>query len=197
MTVYRMRFMEIDNTDLVSCVLLSGGASNQLAHEWMTYFLYRGEKLHVLDCAIRLKPYLLAESTKGMDSFVLHQISVQRAFTPYQLLDAVQSLLSSEEELDKIYFFLAPSKQFFDGDVQKEERIFLLEQLANKLGKLKKKGGRFVISESIPKQDDSYRVFHSRLILEVQPKTFTVNHREVDNGSHSSTLLTADPTIGR
>lgn len=189
--------MNLLNIDLASCVLLSGKASNQLSHDWMVYCLSQGERVHVLDCAIRLKPFLLAEATKGSDSMVLHQITVQRAFTPYQLLDSVQALLGQDGDLDRIFFFLAPSKQFFDGDVQKEERIFLLEQLAIKLGRLKRAGGRFVLSESIPKVDESYRSFHSRLVMEVQPRTFYLHNSEAEYGANSPTLLTADPAMGR
>ena len=86
-----------------------------------------GITTHTIDCAIRFNTYGIAEEALrlGTPPELIHdKITVTRAFTPYQILDAVQELKKNE-----VVFVLAPAKQFFDGDVAFDEGLFLLQKL--------------------------------------------------------------------
>jgi hypothetical protein len=86
-----------------------------LTQVWQTRMAIDGIRTHTIDCAIRFNTYAIAEEALrlGTPPEMIHdKITVTRAFTPYQILDAVRELRKNE-----IVFVLAPAKQFFDGDV--------------------------------------------------------------------------------
>lgn len=98
-----------------------------LAQVWQARMALMGIKTHTIDCAIRFNTYAIAEEALRLQrppESIHDQITVTRAFTPYQILDAVAELKKNE-----IVFVLAPAKQFFDGDVAFDEGLFLLQKL--------------------------------------------------------------------
>lgn len=136
-----------------------GRSANSVAHTIIERLLANHQKVHIIDCAIRLRAMQIAEATKHLDFFALHNITLQRAFTPYQLLDLFNTISTSylrKESEQVINIFLAPSKQFFDGDVKKDERVHLLKILTQKLERFVQLKIPYIFSESTPKDDEIY-----------------------------------------
>jgi hypothetical protein len=107
--------------------LTGASAVFPLVQVWQARMALMGIKTHTIDCAIRFNTYAIAEEALrlGHPPELIHdQITVTRAFTPYQILDAVAELKKNE-----VVFVLAPAKQFFDGDVAFDEGLFLLQKL--------------------------------------------------------------------
>jgi hypothetical protein len=106
----------------------------------------RGRQVFAIDCALRFNAFYLAEEAmrQGIQAeAMLSSILVQRAFTPYQILDVVYGI----QEKERIYFLLAPLKQFFDSDVAEEESRFLLQKLLQAISLLKSKNIPLIIVE--------------------------------------------------
>lgn len=117
-----------------------------LALGWQVILTLEGYRIHNIDGANRFNVFHLAGECmeRGLPvEDVLNAITVQRVFTPYQVLDVVQQIAEEAlrrrrakynrpaeiHEAETIYFFLSPCKQFFDGDVGEEEGEFLLKRL--------------------------------------------------------------------
>lgn len=103
----------------------------KLALSWQLAFVQLGYRIFNLDCAVRFNPFHITRETRLANlppESILEQIWIQRAFTPYQILDSLQAILSQKEE-NTIYFLLAPCKQFLDGDVKEEEGYYLLHKM--------------------------------------------------------------------
>ncbi|MCS6985026.1 MAG: hypothetical protein NZM25_07890 [Leptospiraceae bacterium] len=84
-------------------------------------------RVHILDCAIRLNLFAIVEESQRHflnPDVILSHITIQRLFTPYQILTVTQELTP-----EILPVFLAPHKQFFDGDVGFKESMFLLGKL--------------------------------------------------------------------
>ena len=150
-----------------------------LALGWQVILTMRGYRVHNVDGANRFNVFHLAGECmeRGLPvEDVLNSITVQRVFTPYQVLDVVQQIAEDAlrkrmqsqrrlaaaranfsersrasgdvpSELETIYFFLAPCKQFFDGDVGEEEGEFLLKRLLGVFGSMARKGLPVLIVE--------------------------------------------------
>jgi len=125
-------------------VMLSGSSEVfYLSHQWFADLVLQGRDVHVIDCAIRFNPFLLTEEAfrnSVSPEYMLLNIGIRRVFTPYQILDSAREAIQNEalkkEKNDpdssrSVYFFLAPCKQFFDGDVASDEAAFLLEKLVH------------------------------------------------------------------
>ncbi|MBE7440775.1 MAG: hypothetical protein HS115_20195 [Spirochaetales bacterium] len=113
--------------------LLHGPGAFALGHSWIFGLQRLGYRPFVLDCAIRFDVFQLVDAAlaAGVSAEeLLLQVQVQRAFTPYQILDALQT---QKDTRGTITFLLAPCKQFFDGDVAAEEAEFLLKELARQI----------------------------------------------------------------
>lgn len=98
-----------------------------LTQVWQTRMAIEGVRTHTIDCAIRFNTYAIAEEALRQSvapESIADSITVTRAFTPYQILDAVKELKKNE-----VVFVLAPAKQFFDGDVAFDEGLFLIQKL--------------------------------------------------------------------
>ncbi|TGM45972.1 hypothetical protein [Leptospira vanthielii] len=176
-----------------------GRSANSVAHTIIERLLVNHQKVHVIDCAIRLRAMQIAEATKELNFFALHNITLQRAFTPYQLLDLFNSIsndyLTSESE-PIINIFLAPSKQFFDQDVKKDERVHLLKILTQKLERFVQLKIPFIFSESAPKDDVTYFQYLHNLekcgrIIQL-PETLSKKRGKI-NGQNNRTLLSTNP----
>ncbi|MBK8394476.1 MAG: hypothetical protein IPL26_04415 [Leptospiraceae bacterium] len=130
----------IQSWDKSSFGLLTGNAEiYHLAHVWIAVLIARGFRVHVIDCAIRFNVYRVIEEANSqgveLQSFLDTGV-VRRAFTPYQILDVCREILTTKRNPNDIYFILAPSKQFFDGDVKEAEGYFLLLKLISVFEKI-------------------------------------------------------------
>ncbi|HMX56769.1 MAG TPA: hypothetical protein PKE49_09620 [Leptospiraceae bacterium] len=126
-----------------------------LSHLWQTHLSLLGQRVLVIDCAIRFNAFYLADEAMRMGlqtEALLQSILVQRAFTPYQILDVLYGILdAAHKPPDSTYFLLAPFKQFFDGDVSDEEGRFLLKKLTSAVSLLQRESIPLLIVEK-----DSY-----------------------------------------
>lgn len=122
-----------DSAPPIKRALLMGNSGVfSLAHAWTASYLARGQNVFLLDCAIRFQMDTMVHLLPQPLEHYLRKLVVQRAFTPYQILDAVQKLHQRSRPYD-LHVILAPAKQFFDGDVGDQECGYLLGILAKKL----------------------------------------------------------------
>ncbi|TGK10204.1 hypothetical protein EHO60_10175 [Leptospira fletcheri] len=138
----------------------------RLALRWEYAFAISGFKVFNLDCAIRFNPFVITAETRSANvrpEELLQSIWIQRAFTPYQILDSLQAILKRREE-DTVYFLLAPCKQFFDGDVQEEEGRFLLDKMHSVLEVLRREEFPVLIVESLGYSHPTFQRFFPKLV---------------------------------
>lgn len=120
-----------------------------LALIWQVLLVQLGYKPHTIDCAMRGNAFTIADEAMRRNlqpEAVLESISIQRAFTPYQILDVMHEIL--ENPKDRIYTILAPCKQFFDGDVGDDEGTYLLGKLIQIMKKFSNKNIPLFIVET-------------------------------------------------
>lgn len=138
----------------------------KLALRWEYAFAVSGFQVFNLDCAIRFDVFTITEETRKRrvsPEALLEKILVQRAFTPYQILDSVQEIYTSTKE-NTIYFILAPCKQFFDGDVQDDEGLFLLEKLVLLLERMRSRQIPIVLVESTKYTHPNFQKIFPKLV---------------------------------
>ncbi|WP_083244065.1 hypothetical protein [Leptospira tipperaryensis] len=136
-----------------------------LALQWEYAFAVSGFKVFNLDCAIRFDPFVITEETRKRripPESLLENILVQRAFTPYQILDALKTI-SKNKTPDTIYFILAPCKQFFDGDVQEDEGRFLLDKMLLILENIHSLDIPILVIESMKYKHPTFQNFFPKL----------------------------------
>lgn len=137
----------------------------KLALHWEYAFAVSGFKIFNLDCAIRFNPFVITEETRKRrvpPETLLENILVQRAFTPYQILDALHTIARNKTN-DQIYFLLAPCKQFFDGDVQEDEGRFLLDKMLLILEQLHEMEMPVLVIESMKYTHPTFQAFFPKL----------------------------------
>jgi len=157
----------IQNWDKSSLGVLTGNAEiYRLAHIWITRLIESGFIVHVIDCAIRFNVYRVINETNTTD-IDLHQFLergiVRRAFTPYQILDVCYEILEREHLPNHIYFILAPSKQFFDGDVKDREGFVLLDKLITVFEQIQARQIPVVAVESKKYKNKTFQFLFPRL----------------------------------
>ncbi|MGJ4744767.1 hypothetical protein ACQV5M_00265 [Leptospira sp. SA-E8] len=138
----------------------------KLALRWEYAFAVSGFQVFNLDCAIRFDVFTITEETRKRrvsPEALLEKILVQRAFTPYQILDSLMEIYSSTKE-NTIYFLLAPCKQFFDGDVQDDEGLFLLEKLVLLLERMRSRQIPIVLVESTKYTHPNFQKIFPKLV---------------------------------
>ncbi|TGK19704.1 hypothetical protein [Leptospira stimsonii] len=136
-----------------------------LALQWEYAFAVSGFKVFNLDCAIRFNPFVITDETRKRripPESLLENIFVQRAFTPYQILDALKNIVNRNSQ-NTIYFLLAPCKQFFDGDVQEEEGRFLLDKMLLILETIHSKNIPILVIESMKYKHPTFQNFFPKL----------------------------------
>lgn len=107
-----------------------GTAAREAAHFAILRLSAQERQVHVVDGAIRFDAFRLSEFARAMEidvDSILERITIQRTFSPYQVLEAARDVLSAPAS--RITFFLSPFKQFLDNDVASEEALFLLQKL--------------------------------------------------------------------
>ncbi|PJZ45631.1 hypothetical protein [Leptospira brenneri] len=142
----------------------------KLAHFWQYAMVCSGFQVFNLDCAIRFNPFTIAEETRKQNlqpEPFLEQIRVQRAFTPYQILDALKEIMTSKDD-NTIYFLLAPCKQFFDGDVKDDEGLFLLNLMLQLIEKFPDANLPLLIIESWTYSHKNFKIFFPKLLRATQ-----------------------------
>ncbi|TGK31769.1 hypothetical protein EHQ12_01635 [Leptospira gomenensis] len=138
----------------------------RLALQWEYAFAVSGFKIFNLDCAIRFNPFVITAETRKRNvppESLLENILVQRAFTPYQILDSLRAI-SAQNPKNTIYFLLAPCKQFFDGDVQEDEGRFLLQRMLSILQELQSERFPILVVESLHYPHPTFENFFPQLI---------------------------------
>ncbi|WP_411822140.1 hypothetical protein [Leptospira sp. 'Mane'] len=133
-----------------------------LALYWEYVFAVSGFSVFNLDCAICFNPFRITNETRKRSIApepILEKIFVQRAFTPYQILDSLHSI-TKQKNVDMIYFLLAPCKQFFDPDVADDEGLFLLKKMVDILKEIRSLKIPTLVIESINyKHKNFQRIF--------------------------------------
>ncbi|MCZ8343275.1 MAG: hypothetical protein O9301_09615 [Leptospira sp.] len=138
----------------------------KLALRWQVAFVQAGYKVFNLDCAVRFNPFLITAETRLQNippEPFLEEILIQRAFTPYQILDSLIALLQNPKP-DTIYFLLAPCKQFLDGDVKDDEGLFLLHKMLHVLESFPKRQIPLLVVESWSYRHKNFQKFFPKLL---------------------------------
>ena len=134
-----------------SVALLTGDSrAFSLSHSWMVRHYLAEHRVRVIDCAVRYDTISIVDELLRLDLDVdagIKAIEVRRAFTPYQILEAVADIPESGYRETDVYYLLAPYKQFFDGDVADDEAAYLLHLLNERLRKLSRDGWSVVVVE--------------------------------------------------
>lgn len=141
--------------------LISGSSAVFYFGHYLAYLrALENRRLNIIDCAIRFNVFHFAEfhygkNTKsGSVDQLLQKIFIQRAFTPYQILDAVKNAPKYKTPV----LIFAPCKQFLDGDVALDEGLYLLEKLVSFFQIYREKGYHLMLIE---KDKYSHPVFTS------------------------------------
>lgn len=121
-----------------------------LCHSWMIRHYLAEYRVRVIDCAVRYDSISMVDELLRLDldvDFALKSIDVRRAFTPYQILEAISDIPQNGIRDRDVYYLLAPYKQFFDGDVATDEAAYLLHLLNERLLKLSREKWSIVVVE--------------------------------------------------
>jgi hypothetical protein len=160
-------YAPITKWDQKGIALLTGDKGiYKLGLHWEYAFAISGFTVFNLDCAIRFNPFVITNETRKRNiqpEPLLEKIFVQRAFTPYQILDTL-TRLSKIETTNTIYFLLAPCKQFLDGDVQDDEGLFLLHKMLACLEEFHTRQIPIVVIESVRYQHKNFQSFFPKLL---------------------------------
>lgn len=134
--------------NLSGILFLLGKPGFGIAHLLSSELARRKVSVRIIDCAIRFDISQITDFMEraGVKEDILEEIQICRAFTPYQILDSASQILHPENDRE-ITVYLAPFKQFFDGDVKTDEAKFLLHRLLQKLAFLQKKGCSLILAE--------------------------------------------------
>jgi len=138
----------------------------KLALHWEYAFAISGFNVFNLDCAIRFNPFVITNETRKQNIApepLLEKIFVQRAFTPYQILDTLKRI-SKSETTNTIYFLLAPCKQFLDGDVKDDEGLFLLHKMLVCLEEFRTRQIPLLVIESVRYKHKNFQSFFPKLL---------------------------------
>ncbi|MDH4199071.1 MAG: hypothetical protein OEV66_01705 [Spirochaetia bacterium] len=142
-----------------------------LSHIWQFYLVRSGYVIHNIDCAIRFDAYAIAEEALGNQiapEDIHDKITVSRCFTPYQILDETRDVIQTANP-DRLCFILAPSKQFFDGDVSFDEGSFLLKKLTGLFLDFQKKSIPLMIVEKENYSHHAFRLFYAEIVKMANP----------------------------
>lgn len=139
------------------------------AMRWQVRLFQEGIFPHTVDCAIRYRLHSLMDEAIRLSippEELLQSITVQRAFTPYQILDVMRSIRTGKDPIyeNRPIFLLAPAKQFFDGDVQKEEAEYLLRLLIREIQLNRRAGKTILIFEKESYPDPLFAGFMNQLL---------------------------------
>lgn len=131
-------------------LLTGSGGIYQLGLVWQVQLRMLGLRVHNVDCAMRFDVFpIVEEARRWMISpeEILDSITIQRAFTPYQILDVMHRILRHRSRVPTLYCFMAPCKQFFDGDVSQDEAHYLLGLMPELLASISRRAGPLLIIE--------------------------------------------------
>ena len=164
----------LQSWDRQGLALLSGsGNIYQLGLVWQVQLRLMGLRVHNVDCAMRFDVFPISEEARRWlvaPEEILDSITIQRAFTPYQILDVMHRILRHRCRVPTLYCFLAPCKQFFDGDVSEDEAFYLLSLMPELLAAISRRSGPLLIIEQNsyehPAFQGVYRALH-RLAAQV------------------------------
>lgn len=196
--------VELWNLDSVA-VLTGESKVFSLAHIWMLRHHMVGRRVRVIDCAVRFDSIHLVDEIYRQDlgvDQVLCEIYIRRAFTPYQILDALYEVLTNGDGLKEVFYLLAPFKQFFDGDVADDEAAYLLHMLNERLAKIGRQGIPILVVEKAGYQHRAFgAAFHQlrnlgkplwEVLSTPSPSgfisTLRIHNKEISHGTYHRTL---------
>ncbi len=186
-------------------VLSGDSRAFSLSHSWMIRHYLTGKRVRIIDCAVRFDSNYLVDELLRLDEPVdsaLLAVDIRRAFTPYQILEAITDIAMNGNKEHEVYYILAPFKQFFDGDVATDEATYLLHMLNERLSGLSRAGWPVIVVERADYEHVAFNQAYRQLqglakplwqILKIQgPAGITSVLRtsivgEI-NGTHSRTL---------
>ncbi len=166
----------------------SGAFAAALIHQ--VPLVLRGVEVFNIDCAMRFNAFLLVDEAlrSGVaPEEVLQRVRVQRAFTPYQILDVLHGVYRNPGR--SVYFLLAPCKQFFDGDVAQDEAVFLLNRMLLVIRDLRKAGVPLLIVERPEYRNAAFAPVFARL------RAMADHIREIGEGGGSIRIARHVQTI--
>jgi len=155
------------------------GAVFALTQMWQTRMALAGIRTHTIDCAIRFNTYSIADESLRLANppeTISSEITVTRAFTPYQILDAVSELKKNE-----VVFVLAPAKQFFDGDVAFDEGLFLIQKLVRFFSDAHERGVALFVVERPSYAAPAFSTFLSDMRPLTQKSKWELTRLDKDN----------------
>ncbi len=160
-------YAPITKWDQKGMALLTGEKGiYRLALHWEYAFAISGFDVFNLDCAIRFNPFVITNETRKQNLApepLLEKIFVQRAFTPYQILDTLKNIIQNEVG-NTIYFLLAPCKQFLDGDVKDDEGLFLLQKMLSCIEEFHTREIPLIVIESLSYKHKNFQSFFPKLL---------------------------------
>lgn len=145
-----------------SSALLTGPGSLALSHKWIAAVALE-RPVHIVDCAICLNVFDLADSASGMGlnpDLFLESITLQRVFTPYHILESFDDAMALQaQNPDLVTFFLAPVKQFLDPDVADDEALFLLDKMYARIRFMRAQKAAFLLTERRYRHKSAEKIF--------------------------------------
>lgn len=191
-------------------LLMGSAAVFSLALIWQTHLSIRGMHVHAIDCALRFNAFTLAEEALRIGRTpeeILQSITIQRAFTPYQILDVLRSIgHRARPGAHTIFFLLSPCKQFFDRDVGRQEGAYLLQKMFRYIDAIQQRDIPLLVVEKetyantnwLRARQDLYRLAHPVWELSSLEQNWnvtytlhTMNQGRIQNGQNTGTLFHA------
>lgn len=149
-----------------------------LSHSWMVSNYLDMKRVRIIDCAVRFDSHAIVDELLRLDQDVdtaLMAMDVRRAFTPYQILEAIHNIPTQGNKAHDIYYFLAPFKQFFDGDVASDEAAYLLHLMNERIRSLGHAGWSIIVVEKAQYDHAAFSAANIQLRAIAQPLWEIVN----------------------
>lgn len=176
-----------------------------ISHSWMVRHYLGQKRVRIIDCAVCYDNMTLVDELLrlGVDvDSALLSIDIRRAFTPYQILEAIHDVATNARMGIDVYYLLAPFKQFFDGDVATDEATYLLHILNERLVALSRAGIPVLVVERSAYNHTAFHQAYHQLKLLAKPLWEIIHVREAkglssvlrtttqgeSNGTHHRTL---------
>ncbi len=176
-----------------------------LSHSWMVRHYLDNRRVRIVDCAVRFDNIALVNELlrHGLDvDSALLSIDIRRAFTPYQILEAVHDIATNWRAGLDVFYLLAPFKQFFDGDVASDEAAYLLHLLNERLAALTRRSVPILVVERSMYDHAAFRQAYHQLkalakplweVLDISKPSGTASVLRVttqgeSHGTHNRTL---------
>ncbi len=164
-------FQSIDTWQPRGLAMITGNKGvSQLSHLWIAHLAMQDRPVYIIDCAIRFNVFVIAEEiliNNMQPEIILGNILIRRDFTPYQLLTTMKEILANPGPYT--YFFLSPTKQFFDNDVAKQEGLFLLNKMLEMFAQMRQQKIPALIVEKANYRHPHFQHIYPKLMQLASP----------------------------